>query len=59
MTDREINIELVRALVTVRDHLGIRKDFCPLGVALELEPTINAALKLAKAQNYADACFGY
>lgn len=39
--------ELINALKTVRDRLGIRQDFCPLGIALELEPVIRNALKVA------------
>lgn len=33
------------ALRVIRERLGIRNDFCPIGIALELEPIIRAALR--------------
>ena len=38
---------MLAALLAVRDGLGIRKDFVPLGPALELAPIINAAIAAA------------
>ena len=45
--------ELVDALKAVAKRLGIRRDFCPLGIALELEPIIRSALKSADEDIYA------
>jgi hypothetical protein len=42
--------ELLAALMLVRDKLGIRKEFVPLGVAVEVAPAIQAAIAKAKGQ---------
>lgn len=52
MTDKEKIAALVAALRTISVALGIRRDFCPLGVALELEPIIKGALKAADTDLY-------
>jgi hypothetical protein len=45
-----VNNEMLAALLAVRERLGIRDDFVPLGAALDLAPIIDAAIRNATAQ---------